>query len=399
MRFALLGDAPAGMALAEALLAGRHELLACTSPRLAAWRQRLAPTARQVADLEEILADPQIELIIVASDLRVRAEHLKRALQSERPVACVHPVAHHLAVAYEAAMIEQETRQVLLSLQPDFLHPALARLREFIARPGHSSPLGEFRLLEIDYWSPGETLLLPASPGDRPAFPSWDVLRFLGGEIAEITAFAAEETTDPAQVVLLAGRWLWSGLFRASFVPRNSQPRLRYRVLASQGQAELLFPEGPGGSTILTWHGPDGEIHEEYWEVYNPWPEVAAGLVRAVEAHAAGQRLAIPGLSWQDAIRSHELDDAAWRSLERRRSVVLEYPEASEEVTFKGTMTLVGCALLWAVIFLAILSRWIPYLGWGVVPLLVVFLLLQLLRWIIPPRDPTTSPAPEERKP
>jgi hypothetical protein len=83
-------------------------------------------------------------------------------------------------------------------------------------------------------------------------------------------------------------------------------------------------------------------------------------------------------------VRCLELDDAARRSVERRRTSVLEYQEASEEVGFKGTMTLVGCALVWIILLLAILSAWVPWLGWGIGPVLGVFLILQMLRWIVP---------------
>ena len=86
-----------------------------------------------------------------------------------------------------------------------------------------------------------------------------------------------------------------------------------------------------------------------------------------------------PRLSWQDEVHCLELDDGTRRSVQRRRSSLLEYPEASEEVSFKGTMTLVGCGLLWAIILLAILSRWQPRIGWAIAPLLAVFLLMQLL--------------------
>jgi hypothetical protein len=72
----------------------------------------------------------------------------------------------------------------------------------------------------------------------------------------------------------------------------------------------------------------------------------------------------------------------------------MEYPVASEEVTFKGTMTLVGCALLWCIILVVIFSAWVPWLRWGVVPLLGVFLVLQLLRWIIPPRETNKETSP-----
>ena len=69
-------------------------------------------------------------------------------------------------------------------------------------------------------------------------------------------------------------------------------------------------------------------------------------------------------ISWPSGIRNLELDDAARRSVHRRRAGTLEYPEATEEVGFKGTMTLVGCSLLWVIILLVIVSRWVPWVGW-----------------------------------
>ena len=77
----------------------------------------------------------------------------------------------------------------------------------------------------------------------------------------------------------------------------------------------------------------------------------------------------------------------------RRRTHVLEYQEVSEAVGFKGTMTLVGCAVLWGILGLLILSAWFPTLKWAIVPILVFFLLLQILRWVIPSHkhDSTSS--------
>ena len=55
---------------------------------------RLSPSraqTRRVSDLEEVLADPAIEAVIVAGAPAVRPAQLRRALQSERHVLCVHP--------------------------------------------------------------------------------------------------------------------------------------------------------------------------------------------------------------------------------------------------------------------------------------------------------------------
>ena len=72
----------------------------------------------------------------------------------------------------------------------------------------------------------------------------------------------------------------------------------------------------------------------------------------------------------------------------------MEYQDASEEVGFKGTMTLVGCGLLWSVLVVLILSAWFPRLGWAIAPLLAIFLALQLLRWFIPRPPPSEEQSP-----
>jgi hypothetical protein len=56
-------------------------------------------------------------------------------------------------------------------------------------------------------------------------------------------------------------------------------------------------------------------------------------------------------------------------------------------------MTLVGCALLWGGLVLLILSIWVPWLGWGILPVLAAFLALQLLRWAVPPKEPPAAPS------
>ena len=76
--------------------------------------------------------------------------------------------------------------------------------------------------------------------------------------------------------------------------------------------------------------------------------------------------------------------------VERRRSILLEYPEASEEVGFKGTMTLVGCVTLWGILGVFLVSLWLPWLQWTIVPILLIFLALQSFRWLAR-RNPTSA--------
>src|SRR5262245_12952775 len=147
MHFALLGDHPDGLDMARALAeSGRHRLAVYSGPAVGAeYLRRWGLEFKAVGDLEEVLADPAVEAVIVAGPPAVRAEQLRRALQSERHVLCVQPVDATPDTAYEAAMIQGDTRQVLLPLLPEGLHPGVRRLAQ-LARSAEAG-LGTVRLM------------------------------------------------------------------------------------------------------------------------------------------------------------------------------------------------------------------------------------------------------------
>jgi predicted dehydrogenase len=345
---------------------------------------------RSVGDLEEVLADPAIEAVIVASDLSVRAAQLRRALQSERHVVCVHPADQTPDAAYEAAMIQTDVRRALLPILPEGLHPALVRLAEMSLAP--TGPLGTFQVVTMERWVCRPAAIQADVEEPKATFPGWDVLRALRGEIAEVSAFAEAEEASAGRPLLLAGRFEGGGLFQVTVLPGIRERRWWLALVGTCGQAELVFPQGWPGPARLSWYE-GGSVREETWEAWNPGPALVQAFEQAV-AHA--EQMPLPGEgpvqkpasgppSWQDEVRVLELDDAARRSVARRRASLLEHPEVTEEVGFKGTMTLVGCGLLWGIILAVILSRWYPWLGWGILPLLGLFLVLQLLRWLLPP--------------
>ncbi len=445
MLFALFGDHEDGLAIARALAeSGRHQLRCYSGPAEGAeYLRRWNLAAPNVPDMEEALADPLVEMVIVAGAPATRAAQLRRALQAERHVLCVHPADERADTAYEAASMARETGCVLMPLLPGGLHPGLARLADLIARdrladkaleaagraegimapPVHfkpavvapveslrrpalrpSAPAGAAaadglppvslpRLLELEFWSREAVLLDADTLGHEPGFPGWEMLRRLAGEVVEVSAFGAWAEVQADDPILLAGRFAPGGLFHATLLPNQPEALLRLSVLLRFHRAELIFTDGWPGPARLTWTDEQGQPQAEHWESWNPWPPLVEAFEQAVAAKAKEKAAAVsvgdsPMPTWEDEIRCLELDHAARRSLEHRRSSVLEFQEDIEEATFKGTMTLAGCALLWATLVLLILARWLPWLGYVILPIFVVFLGLQLLRWVIPSKPP-----------
>ncbi|HEY1381730.1 MAG TPA: hypothetical protein VGF55_33335 [Gemmataceae bacterium] len=377
MRFAILGDHPDGWAVARALAAGgRHQVVAYRGPRTDADLRPDWPGLRVTADLEELLADPDVEAVIVAGEPGDRLDQLRRILQSERPALCVHPVDRKPDGAYEINLLQGDVHQVVLPILPLAVNPAVA---EFADRLGTGPPP---RLIEVEFRSPGDLLFEGDGPAGGPHFPGWDVLRRLGGAVAEVQAFAREESVHRGEAVTVQGRFESGALFRAAYLPGCSESRLRLTADSLGGElaADRVAVGADDWSRLVT-------RFESAVDRLRVTPRAAPGAGPAADTGA--------GLTWLDEIRAAELDDAARRSIERRRGVTLEYQEVSEDVGFKGTMTLVGCGLLWFIPVLLILSVWLPQVGWLIVPVLFGFLLLQLLRWFVPAPAARTGP-PEQ---
>jgi hypothetical protein len=459
MRFALLGDHVDGLDMARALVeSSRHELAVYSGPKpgldaLARWG--INPVL--VGDLEEILADPLIEGIIVAGSPAARPGQLKRALQSERHVLCVHPAGDSPDLAYEAGMIQADVRCALLPLLPEAMHPGIRRLAALAhgsaastairanlggegekARGGEgergrrgensadgsspfvtasppastlpfsasavvpASPLpSETKLLEIERWSTEEVLLQAEMRGpnsnrlSHAAMAGWDTLRLLGGEVGELYVLAADEELGPASVVLVSGQFVRGGLFQQTLLPCQSEARLRLALVTVLGRAELFFPHGWPGPAELTYRDAEGAVQKESWPAADPWPGLVerfeSEVIRWKSGGAAGKEISLignpPRLGWHDEIRAMELDDAARRSLRRRRASTLEYQEAVEEASFKGAMTLLGCGLLLVSMLLLIFSAWLPWLGWLILPAIAIFLVMQALRLVVKPEE------------
>ena len=196
--------------------------------------------------------------------------------------------------------------------------------------------------------------------------------------------------SGPASVV---ARW--------SVDPVHAEPGAQLSVLGSRGRAVV---EMPGNGQPWTSELTSADVTEK--KSYELWMPAAAVLAELEAALAGGT----PRPDWVDAARAVELAETIDRSLVKARTIELYYEDYTEEGTFKGLMTSIGCGLLILALGLMGLvaigdhvglpyARYWPHL---LLAGLAVFLVLQLLTLVFRKDDarrPADAATPGEPPP
>ena len=157
----------------------------------------------------------------------------------------------------------------------------------------------------------------------------------------------------------------------------------RITIRGTRGKAVLHMPAGAAWRLDLDADGRSTTEDSPGWDDHQAALEMLA--------RARARETVRP--DWTDAARSIELVDAVERSLARGRTIELHDEEISEQATFKGLMTSVGCGLLVlglvSLVIAAVAAKLgVPWAGYWLYVLLGVFglfLLLQLFKLVFPP--------------
>jgi myo-inositol 2-dehydrogenase/D-chiro-inositol 1-dehydrogenase len=319
-------------------------------------------------------------LVIVGGRIEVRGEALRRAAAEGLAVICLHPPGEDSEAYYQVALSKSETGAVVVPDLPLRLHPGVAAL----ARAMSSGELGAFRGIRHECSiGPVRTDLV------RYAFArAIDVVRALVGEIDALTA-SGNPAGDHPDIELVV------------------------QLRAAQGrQAEVRVWSGPLEPSRLTVSGSSGSLTLEYDPLFHdparlvrrggdsssqsitelePWDPHAAIMhtLRASMDLRSTPLQADPSPSLADGTRAMELSESVARSLRRGRTIDLHYEAISEESSFKSIMTSTGCVILLAVLVILPLAlagpalgfNWTIYIAYVIPPVLVVFGVLQILRF------------------
>ncbi|HVS29146.1 MAG TPA: Gfo/Idh/MocA family oxidoreductase [Solirubrobacteraceae bacterium] len=159
------------------------ELRWCCDPSEEA-RARIAPLYREARftdDLGELLADPELDAIALATPVRSHAELAQRVLAAGKHCFVEKPLAQSVADAERTVEAAAESGRVLMVGHLLEYHPGVAKLRE-IARSGELGDvhyiysnrlnLGQLRADENALWSLGAhdvSVVLRLAEGEEPA--------------------------------------------------------------------------------------------------------------------------------------------------------------------------------------------------------------------------------------
>ncbi|MCX7701955.1 MAG: hypothetical protein N2039_13845 [Gemmataceae bacterium] len=365
MRIALIGNHPDGVALAEVFQARGDCVVVGLVDVNAAGR---FPAATTHADIEDLLARSDVDLVIVAGPFRRRGPQLRRAMQSRMHVLCVSPAADSPDTAYEAALIQGDTKKLLLPIVPQLLDSAVAAVEDWLSRErGAADPSGRHRLF---LW---EQVGRPS--GDDPAAPDWFLIRRLGGDIVELTGMAPEDNPDGTEPIIFSGRFQDGSLLHGWIEPNATE--FSWSLTIRSGARTARIEAKPGADLEFSASDSGGPpLKRQSGDRVGTWRAFAEAVYTRVKEPQ-------PWLvAWQDEIRVCEWDDALRRSIVKRKVSTVDYQEISEEVGSRGTLTLIGCGMVWLMLLLAFVAIWQPLVLWGVIPLLLVFFALLLLNWL-----------------
>ncbi len=330
-------------------------------------------------DLDDLLARPGIDFVIVGGPIELRGEYLRRCAAEGLAIICLHPAGADSEPYYQVALSRAETGAVIIPDLPLRLHPAVSALREALA----AGELGAFRGLRLEVVSEDEGVDLA-----RVVFPRLiDVIRALLGEIEALSATGDPPNDHPDLELIVQLR-----------APEQRRAELRIRsghesmnrlaATGASGTWTLEFDAMLDAPAVLVRQSGSEPPITQTLEPWDPHEAIFSSLLAACGKLAPADP---PGPSLHDATRSMELAEATARSLRKGRTVDLHYEAISEETSFKSVMTSTGCMLFIVSMLILPLALagpplglgWTIYIAYAIPPLLVLFVILQSLRFAI----------------
>lgn len=393
MRIALLGLSEETLPLARAILA-RPDLPLAWASELGEHRAeiaRLAPRTTLDEAWESLIGGTSADLVIVSRgpDEELRAEQLRKLIAAGVPLVVEHPIHSSMLVAYELEMIRKEVGSLLIPYDAALYSEAFQSLQRLVLV--ESSSIGAIEQVIVDQRRQNRSPERVRELFARDAL----LLRMLCGDLTRLSAMAPTAAADPYANLGIQLSGPSGSLVRWSIGPRDELTGERCTVIGAIGRATLTIPEQ--GNYRLEVRSERGDTAQEI-ERGRTANEELARLLSLLDRGEIEP-------DWSDASRAIELADSIDRSLKKSRTVDLYNEDFTEQGTFKGTMTSLGCGLLLISLGVLVIGvagvtmgiKWATYWPQALFLVLIAFLGLQLLKLVFPDQ-PATGATSEEKQ-
>jgi predicted dehydrogenase len=230
--------------------------------------------ARHSAGYEDVIADPDIDLIYNPLPNSLHAEWTMKALRAGKAVLCEKPLTANAAEAEAVAAVARETGSILIEAFHYRYHPLAVRLSELI----RSGAIGKLLTYHIDFLVP-EAMIpesdirfsyrLAGGAAMDPGCYCVDLGQMVTGEEARVTSAHAELLAPEIDYDMRAELSYPSGVtgsFHASLRDKRDDLNLSLKVVGSRGTIEVRNPFVPqfGHKLILAI---DGRLTEESFDL------------------------------------------------------------------------------------------------------------------------------------
>ncbi len=392
MNVVIVGDGEPELEWARWLLEQADHRLVAAFPGFSEPELDHVPRAN---DLDDLLARPGVDVAIVGGPIDHRGESLRRCAAEGMAIICLHPPGADSEPYYQVALSRAETGAVIIPDLPLRLYPGAIALKESMA----SDEFGAFRVvrLEADSGAPGVDLV-------RVVLPQFvDVIRALLGEIEALSA-TGDPPGDRPHLELIVQLRAASNRRAELRIRSGLLPINRLSVSGAGGSLTLEFDRMLEHPATLIRQTSSSPATRETLEPWDGHEAIFSALLGACGMRGAG---VLSAASLHDATRAMELSEATARSLRKGRTVDLHYEPISEEASFKSVMTSTGCMLIIGSLLIIPLAlagpplglNWTIYLAYLILPVLVIFVILQTLRFAVRRSEPVETSPPKDVPP
>jgi predicted dehydrogenase len=166
------------------------------------------PAARVTGEVDELLADPDLDAVVIATHVPTHAALAQRVLVAGKHCFVEKPLAHTAADAEQVAAAARESGRVLMVGHLLEYHPGVEKLAEIAA----SGDLGDIRYLYSNRLNLGKLRVDENALWSLGAHDVSVVLRLAGEEPHEVEAFGESYTRDGVEDVVFCYLRFPSGL-------------------------------------------------------------------------------------------------------------------------------------------------------------------------------------------